>query len=130
MTKPPFMQFFCDEYLEDTEGLELEEQGAYMRLMCKMWKRDGRIPSDDREIARMLGVHTNKWLKIKPFLMPFFLEHSPGYLTQKRLRRDYKRVVDKMMEKENTPYDTPYDTGGVTPLDTYGVTPHDPPHDT
>lgn len=130
MDKPRYMQLFCDEYLEDTEGLELEEQGAYMRLMCKMWKRDGRIPNDDREIARMLGVHTNKWTKIKPYLMPFFLEHSPGFLTQKRLRRDYKRVVDKMKGKGNTPDDTGEDTPPDTPQDTYGVTPQDTPHDT
>lgn len=130
MNKPPYMQLYCDQYLEDTEALELEEQGAYMRLMCKMWKRDGKIPSDDREIARMLGVHTNKWMKIKPYLMPFFLEHSPGFLTQKRLRRDYKRVVDKMKEKENTPDDTGGVTPHVTPQDTYGVTHQDTPPDT
>lgn len=124
------MRFVPDDYLADTEDLELEEQGAYMRLLCKMWKRNGRIPNDDKEIARMLGVHTNKWTKIKPFLMPFFQEHSPGYLTQKRLQKEYRQSVDILAGKKNTP---PV-TGGVTPLvtpqDTYGVTRGDTPHDT
>ncbi len=130
MSKPPYMRFVPDDYLADTEDLELEEQGAYMRLLCKMWKRSGRIPNDDKEIARMLGVHTNKWTKIKPFVMPFFREHSPGFLTQKRLQIEYRYSVDKLAGKENTPPDTGGVTPDVTPQDTYGVTRGDTHHDT
>ncbi len=131
MDKPKYMRFFPDDYLEDTEELELEEQGAYMRLLCKMWKRNGRIPNDDREISKMLGVHRNKWTKIKPYVMPFFREHSPGFLTQKRLQKEYKHSVDKLHGRDHThhdtPDDTPYDTGRDTPPDTTGVSPQDTP---
>lgn len=130
MDKPKYMRFFPDDYLEDTESMELEEQGAYMRLLCKMWKRHGRIPDDDREISRMLGVHPNKWTKLKPYVLPFFREHSPGFLTQKRLQKEYRRSVDKMLGRENTPDDTEGITPDDTRHDTRGVTSGDTPHNT
>ncbi len=36
MTKHFYMPFFTEAYLADTQHLSLEEQGAYMRLLCFM----------------------------------------------------------------------------------------------
>lgn len=87
---PPYMRFFPDVYLRDTIGLTMEEQGVYMRLLCTMWTHGGKISSDDRIIVKALPIERNKWLKVKPQLMPYLCEHSPGYLTQQRLRMEYK----------------------------------------
>lgn len=131
MAKPKYMRFFPDAYLEDTFTLNMEEQGIYMRLLCLMWTHGGKIPSNDKMIARLLGIHSNKWRKVKPQLMPFLSEIPPDFLTQKRLRSEYKHSVDKLEgtieQALNTPLDTPHDTYGVTMgvthPDTHGVTP-------
>ena len=131
MAKPKYMRFFPDAYLEDTFSLNMEEQGIYMRLLCLMWTHGGKIPSNDKMIARLLGIHSNKWRKVKPKIMPFLSELSPDFLTQKRLRSEYKHSVDKLVgtsdQALNTPLDTPHDTYrvtmGVTTQDTPIVTP-------
>jgi len=123
MSAPRYMRFFPDTYLADTLSLNMEEQGIYMRLLCLMWTNGAKIRKEDRIIARMLGIHRNKWLKVKPRIIPFLTEYSSGYLTQTGLRLEYKYAVDKSKRKDGTTHDTPQDT---TP-DTYGVTPIDTP---
>ena len=127
MAKPKYMRFFPDAYLGDTFALNMEEQGIYMRLLCLMWTHGGKIPSDDKMIARLLGIHSNKWRKVKPQILPFLSKIPPDFLTQKRLRSEYKYSVDKLVgttdQKLKTPHDTYGVTTGVTHPDTPGVTP-------
>lgn len=122
---PPYMRFYPDVYLRDTIGLTVEEQGVYMRLLCEMWQHGGKITNDDRIIAKSLLIHLNKWRKVKPQLAPYLSEHSPGYLTQKKLREEYKfsSGVMRVLKKETpqvstgvTPPVSPQVTQGVTPL--------------
>ncbi len=107
--------------------LSMEEQGVYMRLLCLMWTNGGRLRHDDKLIARMLGIHPNKWSKIKPKLAAFLTLESNGYITQKRLLKEFRHSVDKLKISDHTPLDTTQDTYRDTPLDTYGVTPLDTP---
>lgn len=92
MSKLPFMPFFPDAYLVDTSMLSLEAQGAYMRLLAHMWIGGSSIPDDDKQIARMLGVHVNKWVNIRKTLEGFFEKPSPGLLSQKRLQSEYQKA--------------------------------------
>ncbi len=91
-----------------------------MRLLCLMWMNGGKIKTDDRLIAKMLGIHVNKWMKVKPNITSYLTEHSPGFYTQNRLSKEYKYSLGK--SKVSTP-----DTGGETQPDTNGVTPHNTP---
>jgi uncharacterized protein YdaU (DUF1376 family) len=95
MTKLPYMPFYCDVYLVDTSVLSLEAQGAYMRLLAHMWIGGGSVPDDDKRIARMLGVHVNKWVNIRETLEGFLEKPTPGLLSQKRLQREYHKVEGK-----------------------------------
>lgn len=128
MPAPPYMRFYVDAYCKDTLGLNMEEQGVYMRLLCTMWKHGGKIINDDRYIARALPIQIHKWRKVKPQLLPFLIELSPGYLTQNRLNLEYHfSSGDKKQNSSATPQVTPPVTPGVThhvtPLVTGGVTP-------
>jgi uncharacterized protein YdaU (DUF1376 family) len=88
MSKLPSMPFMVDTYLADTTHLTLEEHGAYLLLLMAMWRRNGQIPDDDRDNARMLGLTPRAWLRLKPRLMPF-LQSYGGFLTQKRLQEQW-----------------------------------------
>ncbi len=122
MPTPRYMRFFPDAYLNDTMPLTMEEQGVYMRILCLMWMNGGKIRNDDRLIARMLGIHVNKWFKVKPKVMGYLVEHSPGYVTQNRLSKEYK--YSKGKSKVST-----YDTEGDNTPDTGSDTSHNTPQD-
>jgi len=127
MVKPKYMRFFPDAYLEDTFTLNMEEQGIYMRLLCLMWTHGGKIPSNDKMIARLLGIHSNKWLKVKPQIMPFLSEFSPDFLTIKTSYCEYTAPVDNSCITQELNLNPTLNTPIVTPLDTHGVTPLDTP---
>jgi uncharacterized protein YdaU (DUF1376 family) len=119
MPTPRYMRFFPDVYLNDTMPLTMEEQGVYMRLLCLMWMGGGKLKDDDRLIARMLGIHVNKWFKVKPKLSGYLAEHSPGYITQNRLSKEYRYSAGKSkVSTHDATGDTTPDTGADTPHNT------------
>lgn len=48
-----WFKLVVDEWEEWTEGLELDEEGALIRLICVQWKR-GSIPDDEKQLRRLL----------------------------------------------------------------------------
>lgn len=97
MSKAPAMPFFVDAYLADTSHLTLEEHGAYVMLLMAMWRRDGTIPDDDKDNARILGVSRRKWLVIKERLLPFLEVYGPPngrLLSQKRLQKEWNSCAE------------------------------------
>ena len=71
MSKAPAMPMYWDAYLADTTHLTTEEHGAYMLLLAAMWRRDGSVPDDDKDNARIIGLTVAKWRKIKARLSVF-----------------------------------------------------------
>ncbi len=60
-TKSPAFRFYVKDWLADPAVMvmTLEQQGAYLRLLCCCWT-DGGIPDDVKVIAGLLGVGTRK----------------------------------------------------------------------
>ena len=56
MNKAPAFQFYAGDYLSSSRVtlLTLEEEGAYIRLLCHCWLH-GSIPNDPEMIARLIG---------------------------------------------------------------------------
>jgi uncharacterized protein YdaU (DUF1376 family) len=54
--KSPAFRFYATDYLgsQRVQMLTLEEEGAYIRLLCFCWQH-GSIPSKHSEIARLVG---------------------------------------------------------------------------
>ena len=129
MGKPPYMRFFPDAYCRETVNLTEEEQGVYMRLLCQMWMHGGKIRSDDKIIAKLLPMNLNKWLKVKKQIMPDLIEHSPGFLTQNRLRVEYAfssgiKKESKSGAQEAAPSAAPDATPPAAPLAAQGAAPY------
>jgi uncharacterized protein YdaU (DUF1376 family) len=123
MPAPPYMRFYVKSYCKATLALTFEEQGVYMRLLCTMWEHGGRLKDDDSYIAKALPIQIHKWRKVKPQLLPFLMEHSPGYLTQNKLDEEYNKISgDKKSDDSSTTGVTPPATRGVTPPVTPQVT--------
>jgi uncharacterized protein YdaU (DUF1376 family) len=98
MSKAPAMPMYWDAYLADTTHLTTEEHGAYMLLLAAMWRRDGQVPDDDRDNARILGLTPAKWRKIKArfssTISGFLIEG--GTITQEKLRKTWENTQEKI----------------------------------
>ena len=99
MSRNPYMPLYIEAFLADTAGLTLEEQGAYIRLLCHMWINCGKLVDNNKIIARILGVHVNKWLKIRQNLEGYLPSNPPGYLSNPRLQKELDRVNENRTKK-------------------------------
>jgi uncharacterized protein YdaU (DUF1376 family) len=94
MSQAPSMPFFVDAYLADTGHLTTDEHGAYLLLLMAMWRRNGAVPDDDKDNARVTRMSLAKWRKVKPRLIAF-LTIENGDITQKRLKKEWDYVAVK-----------------------------------
>ena len=95
MSKAPSMPMYWDAYLADTTHLTTEEHGAYLLLLAAMWRRNGSVPDDDRDNARILGLTPAKWRKVKARLSDF-LSFKDGEITQKNLQKIWRNTQEKI----------------------------------
>lgn len=104
MSKAPSMPMYWDAYLADTTHLSTEEHGAYMLLLGAMWRRNGTVPDDDTDNARILGLSKAKWRKVKARLAekPTSIFCQDGFISQKKLKKTWEKTQEKIqVNREN-----------------------------
>lgn len=69
--KRPWMPLYIADYLKDTTHLGALESGAYLHLIMDYWQ-NGKLPGDDRLLARIAKLTDREWKKLKPILQAFF----------------------------------------------------------
>lgn len=95
MSLAPSMPMYWDAYLADTTHLTTEEHGAYLLLMAAMWRRNGFVPDDDRDNARIVGLSVQKWKAVKERLRPLLM-FSDGSISQKKLLKTWESTREKI----------------------------------
>jgi len=90
---------YWDAYLADTTHLTTEEHGAYLLLLAAMWRRDGTVPDDDADNARILGLSKAKWRKIRDRLSGMLVIEN-GTITQKNLRKTWENTQEKIAKNK------------------------------
>jgi len=91
--KWPAFQFYPKDFISDVlamDGLENEEIGIYMRLLCYEWVGMG-LPTDEKKLLRMAGIAPNavrKREKMKRILSLYFEK------TSKVLLKDFAKTLD------------------------------------
>jgi uncharacterized protein YdaU (DUF1376 family) len=102
MSRFPSMPLFAGDMLADTEHLNNEEFAVYHRLLYAMWRRNGWVPDDDADLARICHVGTRAWRRLKPRMMQFLVRNEAGELSQKKLLKVRKFVEQKSAaQKQN-----------------------------
>lgn len=98
MSKAPSMPMYWDAYLADTTHLTTEEHGAYLLLLAAMWRRNGVLPDNDRDNARILGLTPSKWRKIKARLSETVsgFKADGNTVTQEKLQKTWKNTQEKI----------------------------------
>ena len=93
MSQAPSMPMFWDAYLADTTHLTTEEHGAYLLLLAAMWRRNGSVPDDDKDNARIVGLSIGKWRKFK-VRVAGLLTFENDEITQKKLQKTWKKIQE------------------------------------
>lgn len=90
------MPMYWDAYLADTTHLTTEEHGAYLLLLAAMWRRNGSVPDDDKDNARILGLTVAKWRKIKARLCSTIsgFHVSDGEISQEKLQKTWQKTQE------------------------------------
>lgn len=98
MSQAPSMPMYWDAYLADTTHLTTEEHGAYLLLLGAMWRRNGSVPDDDRDNARILGLTPAKWRRIKARFIDTIsgFRVEDGTITQEKLQKTWKNTQEKI----------------------------------
>lgn len=93
-----WMPLLVDKYLGDTTHLTTEQHGAYLLLLLSCWKRDGKLPADDIQLANIARLPLARWRQHGPILLEFF-DHEGGFLTQKRLTAELARAKANLEQR-------------------------------
>ncbi len=96
MAEFPALPLFTDAYLADTRHLSTEEHGAYLLLLMCAWRTRGcALKDDDKFLARIVGVSSHRWRRIKPVMREFFDVYD-GMWRQKKLLDVYRGVETRV----------------------------------
>lgn len=87
----PYLPLYVGDYLRDTGYLTLEQHGAYVMLLMRLWSAGGTLPADEAKLARIAGVTVKKWRPIWADLADFF-EVEDGQLSHKRITAELEKA--------------------------------------
>jgi uncharacterized protein YdaU (DUF1376 family) len=95
MNRPPAFQFFPKDWLDfKVQRMSLAAQGAYMKVLCFMWKdsKDQFSILDNNDLlARAIGTTVEQWLELRQEIQQScdpILEEKDGRLLSARLREE------------------------------------------
>jgi len=101
MSKAPAMPMYWDAYISDTTHLSTEEHGAYLLMLGAMWRRNGFIPDDDADNARITGLSKAKWKRFKCRISDM-IDIANGEISQQKLIKTWKITQEKIQKnREN-----------------------------
>jgi len=81
-----WMPLYVKDYIADTQRLSTIEHGAYLLLIMDYWI-SGRLEDNDEELARIAKLSLEKWRKIRPKILLFFVR-SEGQLLHPRIEQE------------------------------------------
>lgn len=90
--KAPAFQFYPADWLADARvaAMTLEEEGAYIRLICFCW-RERSLPPELPELARLLKVSPEKMADLWTALEPCFRIGLDGRFEHRRLDAERRK---------------------------------------
>lgn len=98
MNRPPAFQFYPKDWLDfRVQRMSLAAQGAYMKILCFMWKDSQdqcSIINDDRAIATAIGVPCEVWKDLRGELQfpgDPILQEDGRFLRSGRLKQEAEK---------------------------------------
>jgi uncharacterized protein YdaU (DUF1376 family) len=91
-----FLAFYVADYLADTMDLSTEEHGAYILLLCAMWRNEGWVANDPVRLASTTKVPAKRWPAVWRALSRFF-DVKDGRLSQGRLLKEIEHAHGRLI---------------------------------
>ncbi len=121
-----WMKFYPADWLASVSasGLSLEEQGAYLRLLCTAWEH-GSIPADPKRLAAIVGVSRQEFDGLWEALRQKWVEcaDDAGRLTnrkQEAVRKEQHAARDRKRRQRDRDRDTDRDADVTQTVKTAG----------
>jgi uncharacterized protein YdaU (DUF1376 family) len=83
----PYLPLYTGDYIRDTRHLNRSEHGAYMLLLMAMWDAGGRLPSDDKRLARIAMCSPDEWADMRSVILEFFKRRG-GHIYSSRMQKE------------------------------------------
>ncbi|QJS27449.1 YdaU family protein [Rhizobium ruizarguesonis] len=115
MSNRAWMPLHIADYLADTGHLTATEHGAYLLLIMHYWQ-NGRLPENERVIARIAKLTPEQWEESRDMLAMLF---GPGW-THKRIDAELSKA-DDIIEKRRAAAESRYSKGKNQPSDANAV---------
>lgn len=81
----PYCKWYPEAWIDGTRKLSPEERGIYADLLNFMYRRNGPLEDDERDLAYLLHVDRRVWKRIRRQLIEKGkIEVADGYITQNR----------------------------------------------
>jgi len=64
--------FYFAEHYTTTSHLSADAHSAYVRLLCVYGIRQGPFPDNDSQLAKIAGISSRKWSRIRPDVSALF----------------------------------------------------------
>lgn len=87
--KRPWMPLYIADFLKDTTHIGAIETGAYLLLIMHYWQ-NGKLPGDDRQLARIAKLTPSEFKRHRETLNAFFYD---GW-KHKRIDQELSHAVD------------------------------------
>lgn len=89
------------DFIRDTVGLTMLEDGAYNRLLDQLYQTERALPLDKKEVYRMARANTTPERKAVDYVLgKFFQSSSDGYM-QKRAQAQIEEFWDRAPAEES-----------------------------
>lgn len=84
-----YAQWHIGDYITGTMGMQLEQEGAYMRFLVRLYQRGKPLPDDDRYMATCMNLSVRVWRRVRDGLIAVGkIIAKCGCLTNSRFERE------------------------------------------
>lgn len=95
-----FAKWHIDDYIQGTEGMQLETEGAYIRFLMRLYRRGKPLPDDDRFMSIAMGLSIRVWRRIRDNLVAIGkIICRSGYLTNSRFEKERRARAEQLRKQ-------------------------------
>jgi uncharacterized protein YdaU (DUF1376 family) len=95
-----YAQWHVGDYITGTLGMQLEQEGAYIRFLMRLYQRGKPLPDDDRFMATCMNLSVRVWRRVKDALISVGkIIAKSGCLTNARFEKERQQRAETMRKQ-------------------------------
>jgi uncharacterized protein YdaU (DUF1376 family) len=95
-----YAQWHIGDYITGTMGMQLEQEGAYIRFLMRLYQRGKPLPDDDKFMATCMNLSLRVWKRVKDSLIAVGkIIAKAGCLTNARFEKERLQRAETMRKQ-------------------------------